>query len=72
MRHILTCIWAPEAYNWIRRAFFVLVTKVSLSLWFGLVIDIHHPHIHKGKHAAYIEVYMGPRDLYQDGHEALV
>ena len=54
------CIWAPGANIQIEMAFFFLGTKAATWLSFGMVIDIHHPHIYKDEYAPYIEVY-GPQ-----------
>ena len=56
MPHILMYMVPGGKYSNLR-AFLFLVTKLAPSLWFGMVIDIHYPHIHKGKYAPYIEMY---------------
>ena len=37
-------------------AVFFLAIKATTWLWFGMVICIHHPHIHNGKYTPYVEL----------------
>ena len=38
----------------------ILATKAASWLWFGMVIDIDHPHTHNGNYVPYVALF-GPQ-----------
>ena len=58
--HMLKYVGPKGLYLNIKGLLFFLAIKATTWLWFGMVICIHHPHMHNGKYTPYVEL-CGPQ-----------